>query len=305
MEKPLPIHVWAAAPTPLTNDLKVDVPSVRCLVEQSVGGGLTGLFVGGTCGEGLWLPNLERRRLVAEVAAAAGGRLEIAVQVSDNSVPRILDNIREAADAGANIAIIAPPLAMMNATPARITGLFVEAIAHSPLPIGLYDLGTKRPYSIPEPDLERVFRDPTVVLVKDSSNSPARRAAALAAREHRPALRLFNGDEFRSLEYLEAGYDGIMFGGANAVLPLLRSLVELHRAGRRSEAEAVDREMKDILWGIYGGKEIACWLTGLKYFMQRHGVFSTTASYFEYPLNEATRTFIDGYADSRRAAPVA
>src|SRR6187402_751204 len=124
MENPKTIHVWAAAPTPLTSDLRIDIPAVERMVAEAIAGGLTGFFLGGTCGEGLWLPNRERRRLVETVACAAGGRLELGAQVSDNSVPRILDNMREMADAGATIAIIAPALAMMNATPPRITELF-------------------------------------------------------------------------------------------------------------------------------------------------------------------------------------
>ena len=40
----------------------------------------------------------------------------------------------------------------------------------------------------------------------------------MAAKKEKPALRLFNGDEFRCLEYLEAGYDGFM-AGKRLVIP--------------------------------------------------------------------------------------
>src|SRR5438309_7251618 len=92
---------WSAVPTPLTPDLKVDVSSVEKMVDASVADGMTGLFVAGTCGEGPWLSNRERIRLVKAVAEAARGRLRIAAQVSDNSVPRILDNMQDMAAAGA------------------------------------------------------------------------------------------------------------------------------------------------------------------------------------------------------------
>lgn len=311
MENPKPIHVWAAAPTPLTAALGIDVPAAEKMVADAVAGGLHGLFLGGTCGEGLWLRDRDRRVLVETVARAAHRRLEIAVQVSDNSVPRVLDNIAEARQAGADVAVVAPAMAMMNATPSRIAALFEEVVRRSPLPVGIYDLGPKRSFSLPEEDLRRIYLLPGVTLVKDSSAAPARRAIALAARREKPGLRLFNGDEFRGLEYLQAGYDGVMFGGAVAVMPHLRRLVGSFQAGRLAEAAAVDAEMKDILWGLYGGKDIACWLTGLKYFLVRRGVFSTPASFFEYPLTDGCRAFIDRYAaglaagagpDQRRAS---
>ena len=225
---------------------------------------------------------------------AADGRLKIAAQVSDNSVPRILDNAAMAADAGVNYAIIAPPATMLNATPERITALFTEAATACPLPVGIYDLGRHRPVLIPEDRLKEVYLLPQVHFVKDSSGSPERRAIALAARREKPTLRLFNGDEFRCLEYLEAGYDSCMFGGAAAVALELRRIRELFIAGRLEEAKVVEAEMKQTLFGIYGGESIACWLTGLKHYMVRRGLFATSASFLRYPLTEECRAFIDG-----------
>ncbi|HRE80740.1 MAG TPA: dihydrodipicolinate synthase family protein [Opitutaceae bacterium] len=297
MMKPLPaVHVWSATPTPLTADLKVDVPSVEKLIRDAIAGGVRGVFLAGTCGEGPWLQDKERTRLIRAAVAAAEGKLEIAAQVSDNSVPRILDNIERMAEAGAQYGIIAAPATFLNATPERITALFAEAAAASPLPVGIYDLGRHRPIVIPEDRLTELYLLPQVKLVKDSSGSPERRAKALAAREKKPELRLFNGDEFRALDYLTAGYDGFMFGGAAATPRFLQQIVALFQAGRLEEAKAVDEEMKRVLFGIYGGQSIACWLTGLKYYMVKRGLFSSQASFLGYPLTDECRQFIDTYA---------
>jgi dihydrodipicolinate synthase/N-acetylneuraminate lyase len=295
------VQLWSAAPTPLNDDLTVDVGSVERMVQAAIAD-VTGLFVAGTCGEGPWLPDRERRRLVRAVAQAAGGRLEIAVQVTDNSAPRILDNVQAVAEAGADFAVLSHPAAMMNATPERIAGLFADAVAASPLPVGIYDLGARRPFAIPEQQLREIYLLPTVRLVKDSSNSPERRALALATRREKPALRLFNGDEFRCVEYLDAGYDGCMFGGAAAVAPLMRQISELFLAGNLGQARAVDREMKTILHAIYGGETIPCWLTGLKYYMVRRGLFATAASFLEYPLSEECRGFVERFVADRELA---
>lgn len=277
----------------------MDEASVVRVVEDAVRGGVEGLFVAGTCGEGPWLPDRERRRLMEVAVRAAAGRVKIAVQVSDNSVPRILDNAAMAAEAGADVAIIAPPATLLNATPDRIVALFAEAAAACPLPVGIYDLGRHRAVMIPEDRLKEVYLLPQVRLVKDSSGAPERRSMALAARAEKPTLRLFNGDEFRCLEYLEAGYDGCMFGGVVAVMPQLRRIVELFAAGQREKAAVVDAEMKQILLGIYGGDKIACWLTGLKHYMVRRGHFTSSASFLGYPLTDECRAFVERYATSQ------
>lgn len=296
------VKIWSATPTPLTAELTIDLPSVKRMVGEAIAGGIHGVFLAGTCGEGPWLPDRERVRLVQAVVAEGKGRLKIAVQATDNSVPRILENIRQAADAGADYAIIAAPATFMNATPERITALFTEAADASPLPVGIYDLGRHRPVMISEDRLKEVYLRPNVHMVKDSSGSPTRRAAALEARKAKPALQLFNGDEFRCLDYLVAGYDGFMFGGAAATAPELRQIAAAFIRGDLNEAGALEAEMKAKLYGIYGGEQIACWLTGLKYYLVRRGLFSSTASYLNYPLTETCRQFIEEHASKVLAA---
>ena len=302
MKRTSGVQIWSATPTPLTADLTIDLPSVGRLMRDALAGGIEGVFLAGTCGEGPWLPDRERVRLVQAVVAEAQGRLKIAVQATDNSVPRILDNIRQAAEAGADYAILAAPATFMNATPDRVVALFAEAIEASPIPVGIYDLGRHRPVTIPEDRLAEIYQRPNVHLVKDSSGSPTRRAAALEAKRRKPELRLFNGDEFRCLEYLEAGYDGFMFGGASATAAQLHCIAAAFRAGNLDEARRLDAELKRTLFGIYGGEQLACWLTGLKHYMVQRGLFASTASYLGYPLTEACRAFIRDYAASVAAA---
>lgn len=272
------------------------------MIHAAKADGITGVFLAGTCGEGPWLPDKERNRLVAEAAEAADGSLRIAVQVTDNSVPRILENIRQVAGEGADCAIIAPPPMFMNATPERVAALFIEAAETSSLPVGIYDTGRHRPITIAEDRCAEIYLRPNVVLVKDSSGSPERRQAALDARRLKPGLTLFNGDEFRCVEYLLAGYDGCMFGGAAAVAAQLSRIVALLAENRLAEAREEEAAMKAVLYGIYGGEEIACWLTGLKHYMVCRGLFSSTASYLGYPLTGPCRDFIEKYAGARLEA---
>lgn len=293
------VQLWSAAPTPLTPDFKVDVASVTKMVHQAVADGMKGLFLAGTCGEGPWLQDGEKHRLIQAAVAAGGGRLKVAAQVSDNSVPRILDNVKRIADAGADYGIIAAPATMMNVTPERVVALFEETVTASPLPMGIYDLGRHRPVMIPEERLKALYLLPNVHLVKDSSGSPERRAQALAARKEKPKLDLFNGDEFRCIEYLQAGYNGCMFGGAVAIGPEIGRIVALLEAGRAEEAQALNARMKEILYGIYGGEKIACWLSGLKHYMVCRGLFSSPTSFLGYPLTEQCRSFIEELPEVR------
>jgi len=166
----------------------------------------------------------------------------------------------------------------------------------SPLPVAIYDLGGHRPVMIPEERLREIYELPNVVMVKDSSGEVGRRAEAIRARETNRELVLLNGDEFRAVEYLEAGYDGCLFGGAIAVMPLLQRIVSLVADGDWEEARRADAEMRRVLFGLYGGESIECWLTGLRHCLVKQGVFETDASFLGYPLTEECRKFGEAYA---------
>jgi len=265
MEARREIKLWSALPTPLHADLTVDDASVERMINASIEGGMNGVFLAGTCGEGPWLPEREKERLIRGAKTVAGDRLKLAAQVTDNSVPRMLDNIDRAAKSGADMAVISSPATFMNATSDRVVALFAAAVKASPLPVAIYDLGGHRPVMIPEERLREIYELPNVVMVKDSSGEVGRRAEAIRARETNRELVLLNGDEFRAVEYLEAGYDGCLFGGAIAVMPLLQRIVSLVADGDWEEARRADAEMRRVLFGLYGGESIECWLTGLRH----------------------------------------
>jgi hypothetical protein len=53
----------------------------------------------------------------------------------------------------------------------------------------------------------------------------------------------------------------------------------------RVDATAVNRVMRDV----YGGKSIACWMSGLKHLLVEMGLFRTTRNFLGYPLTPACR----------------
>jgi len=278
--------VWSAAPTPFTDNWEVDTESVKRMVEHHLRLGVSGLFLGGTCGEGPLLPDRARRLLVQTVVEQARGRLAVAVQVTDNSTLRILDNMEAARQDGADMAIIAPPYFMSNVNPETLRNLYIQAIRQSPLPVGVYDRGNYSSLLIPESVLAAAYAEQNVVLVKDSSGQPSRRQVALAARAARPELRLLDGDEFRCVEYLQAGYDGLLLGGGIFNGFLAGKIISAVAAGDIASAEQFQDRMNRMMWDVYGGKTIGCWLSGLKKLLVEMGIFATWKNIPAYPLTD-------------------
>jgi dihydrodipicolinate synthase/N-acetylneuraminate lyase len=286
----LPAGVWSATPTPFTATFDLDVDSVPRLVAHHLRLGVSGLMLAGTCGEGAWMRDRDRERLTRTAVAAAGGRLHIALQVTDNSAIRTLDNIDRAAAWGAGLAVVEAPYFFFNDSPARLVAYYREIARRSVLPIGFYD--RERAYSIPHANLPELLAEPNVVMIKDSSSSPERRRLYLLARQRRPDLLLLSGDEFDCVSYLRAGYDGLLLGGGIFNGALARRIIAAVRADDDAQALALQQRMNDLMLRVYGGPKIECWLAGLKELLVQLGIFSTHANLLDYPLTEHCRAQI-------------
>ena len=279
--------IWSAAPTPLTNDMKIHVDDVKRMVDHHIRIGVNGLFLAGTNGEGPWLPDSERRILVKTVVKHVQGELIVAVQVTDNSSARIRDKIKIASEDGADIAIIAPPDFFNNVTHANLKKHYIDAICESPLPVGIYDRGNFGNIDVPVSVLKAVYAEKNVVLIKDSSMNPEHAQIALAARKKRPGVKLLNGSEFNCVEYLEMGYDGLLLGGGIFNGFLAGKILEAARSGDLRLAHRLQKRMNRIMFDVYGGKKIKCWLSGEKKLLVEMGILSTWKNFPNYPLTKS------------------
>lgn len=285
--------VWSATPTPFTDSYKVDKPCVRRLVEHHLRLGVQGLFVCGTCGEGPWMTNAQRATVIRTVCEASAGRLLVAAQVTDNSAGRIVDNMKMVADEGADIAVIAPPSFLVNATDANVVRLYLDAADRSPLPVGIYDRGNRGDVPVSNAVLKRIYAHEKVVLAKDSSMEPARMRIALAERRRRAGLALLNGFEFDCVAYLKAGYDGLLLGGGIFNGRLAGMLIEAVAAGDLDAAGQLQKRMNRLMWDVYGGKRVGCWQSGMKELLVRLKVFRTHRNLLGYELTDACSRAID------------
>ncbi len=289
--------VWSATPTPLNAARRLDAASIGRLVEHHLKLGVTGVMLGGTCGEGPWLRADDKETLTRTAVAASAGRLRVALQVTDNSAGRVLANIEQAAAWGAEIAVVDAPWFFLNGTPERKLAHYREIARNSVLPMGLYDRGKHSPNALPEAMLPEILTEPNLVMVKDSSQTDSRRDLYVAAMKTRPGLVVLDGDEFNCVSYLKAGYSGLLLGGGIFNGAIANRLIAAVRAGNLPEAERLQARMNDLMLRVYGGAKIECWLTGLKELLVQMGIFTTNVNTLDYPLTDTCRSQITAAVD--------
>ncbi|NLL84051.1 MAG: dihydrodipicolinate synthase family protein [Lentisphaerae bacterium] len=283
--------IWSATPTPFLDSGALDLASLERVVEHHVKMGVSGLFLGGTCGEGPFMPDSQRLELVRETKRLAAGRLQLALQVSDTSAARVVENIHAAEGAGADYVVVAPPWISRFCNSNFARRYFSEAIEAARLPVGLYVLAQPPETGIDMSLWCEFAAHPKVKILKDSSCNDEYAAAFVELRQKRDDLLLLTGFEFDVVKTLNMGYDGGLLGTAIIISGLMHKLLEALESGDTATAVQWQERANGLMYDIFG-RDIGLWMGGLKHALRLMGLFSTEFMHLGYKLTDAERSRI-------------
>jgi 4-hydroxy-tetrahydrodipicolinate synthase len=213
--------------TPLLSPDVLDVAGLERLVDHVLAGGVHGLFVLGTTGEGPSLARAIQRELVQRVTELVAGRVPVLVGITDASLSESAALARAAAASGADAVVAAPPYYFPAGQEPLVR--WIRALADRvPLPLLLYNIPEMTKVALTADMLRQVADCPTIAGIKDSSGDMTFFAEVSAiVRDIRPDWSLFVGPELLLPEAHAIGGHGGIPGGAN-LCP--RLFVDLHEA---------------------------------------------------------------------------
>jgi 4-hydroxy-tetrahydrodipicolinate synthase len=200
--------------TPLASQDELDHAGVERLTEHLLNGGVHGLFVLGTCGEGLSLSHELRRELVDQVCRQVEGRVPVLVSMTDTSRAESVDLARFAADAGADALVLAAPC--YYAIDQEELLEYVRSVVRSvPLPVVLYNMPALTKVAYAPTTVRRLMEEESIVGLKDSSGDLGYFETIRQVTRERKDWVLLSGAEHLLTRSLDLGGDGAVCGGAN------------------------------------------------------------------------------------------
>jgi len=293
LSSPLSGTIWSATPTPFLDNGALDDAGIERLVAQHARLGVSGLFLGGTCGEGPFMPNGQRAELVRKVRRVAGTAFHLSVQESDTSPARVRENIQQTVEAGADSVVIAAPWLVRFVNRPFARRYFLESLEYpAPVPAGIYVIPQPPATGIDLALWREIGTHPRVAYVKDSSSSAEYRRAFLDVLTSRAELVLRTGDEFDVLSAVQDGYSGCLLGTAIFNAGMIGRAIAALKAGNAAEAQAWQDRSNRLLRDLFR-PDISAWMAGLKYALRAAGIFSTEFSHLAYPLGADDRRRID------------
>jgi 4-hydroxy-tetrahydrodipicolinate synthase len=259
--------------TPLCGRDELDVAGLERLLEHILTGGVSGLFILGTTGEGPSLSYRLRRELIERVCKQVKKRVPVLVGITDTAFVESVSVARAAADFGADAVVLAPPYYLPEAQP-ELQEYLDHLVPELPLPLYIYNMPALTKVHIEADTIRRAMDNPRIIGLKDSSGDLNYfQNAAELIKQHRPDWPLLCGPEEKLLATLQLGGNGGVSGGANLFPKLYVKLVEAYRAGNLARAEELQQRIQRVSDSFYRiGKHASSIIKGIKCVLACQGI---------------------------------
>jgi dihydrodipicolinate synthase/N-acetylneuraminate lyase len=250
--------------TPLLDPATLDHGGLTNLVEHLIGGGVHGLFVLGTTGEGPSLSAELQREVVTATCERTAGRVPVLVGITHTSLGESLALAFHAASCGASAVVVAPPPYFATSQMELLTYVRKLAVA-SPLPVVLYNMPSHSKVFFEVATVRAAADIPGVVGLKDSSGQMVYFHQVQLALADRPDFSLLVGPEELLAETVLLGGHGGVNGGANLEPELYVALYHASRAGDLAQVRLLHHRVMRLSTQLYSvGRTGASLLQGLK-----------------------------------------
>lgn len=229
--------------TPLLDNTTLDQPGLERLIEHLITGGIHGIFILGTTGEGPSLGHSLQRETIKATVQQVAGRVPVLVGITDTSVTESIRLAQFSADVGASAVVSSTPYYYQIAQP-ELLDYFEQLVKGLPLPLIIYNMPSLTKVSFEPEIVSHMLSWENVIGIKDSSGDLEYATGLIQTISSRPDWTFMTGPEELLADALRAGALGGVCGGAN-LFP--RLYVDLYEADRQNDLQRVRELHEDVL----------------------------------------------------------
>jgi 4-hydroxy-tetrahydrodipicolinate synthase len=257
--------------TPATSDGQLDFAALDRLIESQIAGGVEGLLLLGTTGEGPCVSQPLRRAFVERAVQTARQRILIYVNVAENSLADAIASAKDYFAAGADAIAALPPF-YFAPREIELTTWFRALLNASPGPVVIYNMPITTHISIPLDVIGALVDHPRLVGIKDSENDAERHEELLRRFSGRKDFSIFIGVGALMTQGLRQGADGIVPSSGNLIPAACQEQVNAARRGDWMAVEASGARQAEVTAVYQRGHTLAQSLAALKGLLHHRGV---------------------------------
>ncbi|MBL3285173.1 4-hydroxy-tetrahydrodipicolinate synthase [Rickettsiales endosymbiont of Paramecium tredecaurelia] len=234
--------LWTAIVSPFRK-AQIDFLALDKIINHQIEGGVRGIVVAGSTGEGFSLNSEEYESLLERSVTFSAKRLLVVAGVTDVSYHGVLFKTKVAHRARVDAIMCAiPPYIKPNRS--GIMNYFQALHEASTLPIILYSVPSRTNVDFAEEDLHNLFELPNVIGFKDASGD-VQRAERLISSINKP-FAYFCGDDELLLPFSRVGANGLMSVASNVIPAQMQKMAMAIRDNDFNRATYLDGELRAV-----------------------------------------------------------
>lgn len=271
--------------TPITKDERVDEDSLRKIVNYTLDGGVHGLFVNSTTGEGVCLTDDEKLRNLKIVMDQVNGRVPVYAGISETSTKRTLECMAKTQNSGADILVAHAPFYYPPNNQDELVNFYSTVAKKADLPVMLYNIPftTQAPLTIES--VKKLMDVENIIGIKDSSVDYVFLLNLIELKKDRPEFSIFIGKTHMWAAGILSGADGGLDGISN-LIP--KHCVNLYNAIKNTAPNIFELQSEiNEIWRVY---ECGSFLGGIKAAMN---MMNLCAPYTVHPISSASQREVD------------
>jgi 4-hydroxy-tetrahydrodipicolinate synthase len=155
--------------TPINEHEHIDEKGYRKLLRHCVDRGIHGIFVAGTNGETLQLPQVEREKAIKITIDEVGSQVPVLAGVMDSGTLRVIDNIKRLEQMGGTCAVITSIFYAKHNSQNETLRHFEKICAESSIDIAVYNIPSFTGLKMTAATMNTIAQFDHVAVIKDSS----------------------------------------------------------------------------------------------------------------------------------------
>jgi 4-hydroxy-tetrahydrodipicolinate synthase len=254
--------------TPLKDHEQIDIEGTQKLIEYVIKGGVSGIFVLGTTGEGPSLSLSLKKEFIEVVCKQVNNRVPVLAGVTDTSIVNTITLAKYACQAGVYAVVLMAPY-FFKVTQKDLLLYFENLLPQIPLNVMMYNIPSSTKVSLKYETLEQLSGEERIIGLKDSSGDIEYFREILRLKELRPDWSIMCGPDRIVLESMKAGGDGGVNAGAHILPEVFVRMFNKVVNGNFEKADELNKEVMELYDAVHVAKPyMACF----KYMLKRMGI---------------------------------
>ena len=234
--------------TPMNDDLSVDYDALGRLIDFQIDSGINAIVAVGTTGESATLEYAEQKDVIRFTVGRVAGRVPVIAGAGTNNTLHVLENVRNACEAGADALLVVTPY-YNKATQNGLIAHFTAVADASTVPVILYNVPSRTGCNLLPTTVAKLADHPNIVGIKEASGNMAQLVELVALCGDK--LDIYSGEDALNVPIMSMGGKGAISVLSNVMPAESVAMTDACLAGDYPTAAKLQCKMLPLIQALF------------------------------------------------------